>query len=81
MPINTLSLDNGGCEVSYIESFALAETCIDVREQVFKKWKFVGKLSKDSFFLRHKKDLTKNATLSSINKGAGCLVTRRDSGI
>ena len=71
----------GGCEVTYVESFALPEPCIEVREQVFKKWKFEGRLSQKSFFLTHKDDLTKNATLSSLNSGASCLVTRRDSGI
>lgn len=72
---------NGECEVSYQEAFALPETCIAVREQVFKKWKYVGRLSDDSFFLRHKERLTKNATLTSIKSGSECLVTRRHSGI
>ncbi|MDP5255524.1 MULTISPECIES: hypothetical protein [unclassified Vibrio] len=78
---NATPLANNQCEVSYIEAFALPESCLEVREQVFKKWKYVGKLSDDSFFLRHKERLTKNATLSSINHGTGCLVTRRHSGI
>lgn len=72
---------NGECEVSYQESFALTETCLTVREQVFKKWEYIGKLSDDSFFLRHKERFTKNATLTSIKSGSECLVTRRHSGI
>ncbi len=78
---NASPLGDNQCEVSYIEAFALTESCLEVREQVFKKWKYVGKLSDDSFFLRHKERLTKNATLSSINHGTECLVTRRHSGI
>ncbi|MBO1254198.1 hypothetical protein J3L16_00710 [Alteromonas sp. 5E99-2] len=78
---NASPMVNGECEVSYQEAFALPETCIDVREQVFKKWEYVGKLSKDSFFLRHKERFTKNATLTNIKSGSECLVTRRHSGI
>lgn len=74
-------LPNNECEASYQESFSLPENCLAVREQVFKKWEYVGKLSDDSFFLRHKKRFTKNATLTSINAGNECLVTRRHSGI
>lgn len=72
---------NGECEVSYQEAFALTESCLEVREQVFKKWKYIGRLSDDSFFLQHKERLTKNATLTSIKSGTECLVTRRHSGI
>ena len=78
---NASPVVNGECEVSYQEVFALPETCLAVREQVFKKWEYVGKLSDDSFFLRHKERLTKNATLTSIKSGSECLVTRRHSGI
>ncbi|PCJ32002.1 MAG: hypothetical protein COA90_04555 [Gammaproteobacteria bacterium] len=78
---NAMPIDKIGCEVSYIEAFTLPETCTTVREQVFKKWKFIGRLSENSFFLRHKKNLTQNATLSSVNHGTQCLVTKRDSGI
>jgi len=72
---------NNECEVAYQEVFVLAESCLEVREQVFKKWEYVGKLSNDSFFLRHKERFTKNATLTSIKSGSECLVTRRHSGI
>ncbi|MFT2098342.1 hypothetical protein ACMUMQ_08315 [Marinomonas sp. 2405UD66-6] len=78
---NAAPMVNGECEVSYQEVFALPETCLAVREQVFKKWEYVGRLSKDSFFLRHKERLTRNATLTSIKSGSECLVTRRHSGI
>ncbi len=78
---NAAPMINGECEVSYQEVFALPETCIAVREQVFKKWEYVGKLSKDSFFLRHKERFTKNATLTSIKSGSECVITRRHSGI
>lgn len=78
---NAAPMVNGDCEVSYQEVFALPETCVAVREQVFKKWEYVGRLSQDSFFLRHKERLTKNATLTSIKSGSECLVTRRHSGI
>lgn len=78
---NASPMVNGECEVSYQEVFALPETCLAVREQVFKKWEYVGRLSDDSFFLRHKERLTKNATLTSIKSGSECLVTRRHSGI
>lgn len=78
---NASPMVNGECEVSYQEVFALPENCLEVREQVFKKWEYVGRLSKDSFFLRHKERLTKNATLTSIKSGSECLVTRRHSGI
>ena len=78
---NAAPMINGECEVSYQEVFALPETCVAAREQVFKKWEYVGRLSKDSFFLRHKERLTKNATLTSIKSGSECLVTRRHSGI
>lgn len=71
----------GGCEVTSLESFFLPEACVEVREQVFKKWKFVGRLSEDSFFLRHKDELTRNATLSAQDSGASCMVSRRYSGI
>ena len=78
---NASPLADGGCEVSYEEAFVLFESCIEVREQVFKKWKFVGRLSDDTFFLQHKKRLTKNATLTAVSHGTQCLVTRRNSGI
>ncbi|GAB3488844.1 hypothetical protein [Marinomonas epiphytica] len=78
---NASPMVNGECEVSYQEVFALPETCLAVREQVFKKWEYVGRLSDDSFFLRHKERLTRNATLTSIKSGSECLVTRRHSGI
>lgn len=78
---NASPMIQGGCEVSYVESFALPETCVKIREEVFKKWKFVGRLSDKSFFLHHKKELARNATLTSINSGAACLITRRNSGI
>lgn len=78
---NASPLKNGGCEVSYEEAFVLFESCIEVREQVFKKWKFIGRLSEDTFFLKHKKRLTKNATLTAVKQGTQCLVTRRNSGI
>lgn len=76
----TPMLDNK-CEVSYQEVFTILESCLVAREQVFKKWEYVGKLSEDSFFLRHKKRFTKNATLTSIKSGSECLITRRHSGI
>ncbi|MCV2403286.1 hypothetical protein OFY17_10380 [Marinomonas sp. C2222] len=78
---NAAPMINNECEVSYQETFALPETCLAVREQVFKKWEYVGRLSDDSFFLRHKERFTKNATLTSTQQGAGCLVSRRHSGI
>lgn len=78
---NAAPMVNDECEVSYQEVFALPESCLEVREQIFKKWEYVGRLSKDSFFLRHKERFTKNATLTSIKSGSECLVTRRHSGI
>ncbi|MGB0663077.1 MAG: hypothetical protein ACPGMR_04750 [Pontibacterium sp.] len=78
---NASPLADGGCEVSYVESFMITESCIEAREQVFKKWKYIGKLSDDSFFLRHKERLTRNATLTAVKNGTECLVTRRHSGI
>jgi hypothetical protein len=78
---NAFPMVNGECEVSYQEVFEAPENCLEVREQIFKKWEYVGRLSKDSFFLRHKERFTKNATLTSIRSGSECLVTRRHSGM
>lgn len=77
---NASPMVNGECEVSYQEVFVSPENCLEVREQTFKKWEYVGRLSKNSFFLRHKERLTKNATLTSVKSGTECLVTRRHSG-
>ncbi|TYL46534.1 hypothetical protein [Marinomonas sp. IMCC 4694] len=77
---NAFPMVNGECEVSYQEVFESPENCLEVREQIFKKWEYVGRLSKNSFFLRHKERLTKNATLTSVKSGTECLVTRRHSG-
>ena len=68
-----------GCDVSYNESFVIASPCILVREEVFKKWPYKGRLNDDTQVFVNKKDNKKLAYLTNASDNAYCLVSIKKS--
>ena len=71
--------DSTGCDVSYNESFVFASPCILVREEVFKKWPFKGKLNNNTQVFVNKNDHKKLAYLTNATDSAYCLVSIKKS--
>ncbi|ESP93151.1 MULTISPECIES: hypothetical protein [Pseudoalteromonas] len=65
------------CEVTYKESFAVKNPCIVVREEVFKKWLFKGKLNDHTHVFSHKRDENFVGYMTSTKDGSYCLVSRQ----
>lgn len=81
-----------GCKVSYSESFDIKTPCVDARESLFKRWRFLGKLSQTTTVFRYdyprnKKELPENeddrgiAYLTQTRRGTSCLVTKKQQNI
>lgn len=69
---------SGKCDTTYVESFAMQKTCMVVREEVFKSWKYVGTMKKKTLILKNEGGSV-NIYLSSQGAGENlCLVTRRE---
>lgn len=69
---------SGECDATYIETFAIAKSCLLAREETFKGWKYVGTMNKKTLLLENKTGsvnlyLTPQGTSDNI-----CLVTQRE---
>lgn len=73
----SMSHSGGHCEVAYKESFAVKNPCIVVREEVFKKWQFKGKLNDETHVFSHKRDENFVGYMTSTKDGSYCLVSRQ----
>ncbi|MCF2858133.1 hypothetical protein L1286_11670 [Pseudoalteromonas sp. SMS1] len=77
--IFSMSHSGGHCDVAYKESFAVKNPCIVVREEVFKKWQFKGKLNDQTHVFSHKRDDNFVGYMTSTKDGSYCLVSRQKS--
>lgn len=69
---------NGQCQASVVESFALQTDCSDARHEAFSKWTFQGKLNQETFVLSDRRQQDRQAFLTE--QGAHlCLVSVRYS--
>ncbi|KZN54652.1 hypothetical protein N474_17765 [Pseudoalteromonas luteoviolacea CPMOR-2] len=75
--IFSMSHSGGHCDVAYKESFAVKNPCIVVREEVFKKWVFKGKLNDQTHVFSHKRDDNFVGYMTSTKDGSYCLVSRQ----
>lgn len=66
----------GQCMATFQETFTIKSPCILVREEVFKKWQFQGKLNQSSMVLKNMRDKNMRAILSDASDGSYCLVSR-----
>jgi hypothetical protein len=71
----------GNCMVTFQETFTVKSPCILVREEVFKKWQYQGKLNNHTMVFRNQKDISMSAMLSDASDGSYCLVSRNKSGV
>lgn len=67
---------SSGCSVVYMEHFSIPEPCSIAREQVFKKWNFIGKMRKTLVF-SFRRDTDFFGYLTDQGLGKYCLVTKR----
>lgn len=65
------------CQVIAVKSFTVKEPCIAVREEVFKKWNYLGQLNPLTMVLQNKKQPAEQAMLSNQFMGKACLATTR----
>lgn len=63
------------CQVLVTKSFTVKEPCIAVREEIFKKWDYLGQLNPQTMVLRNKKMPAEQALLSNQFMGKACLAT------
>lgn len=69
---------SGKCDTTYIETFALAKSCMLTREEVFSDWAYVGTMNEKTSILKNEND-TVNIYLSSQGTNDNiCLVSKRE---
>ena len=69
---------SGKCDATYIETFALATSCMLAREETYKDWKYVGTLNMKTLMLENESGSV-NVYLSA--QGANdniCLISKRE---
>ncbi len=64
------------CDVIYMETFAFPEPCAIAREELFKKWNFIGKM-KETQVYTFRRDQNLFGYLTQQGAGEFCLVTKR----
>lgn len=64
---------DGKCLLSIEKIFVINEPCIVTREEVFRKWQYLGKLAQDNsnFVLQSHRNADENAYLTEINSEKG----------
>ncbi len=67
---------DGKCDVVYMENFAFPEPCPIAREELFKKWHFIGKM-KNTQVYTFRRDKQLFGYLTDQGLGKFCLVTKR----
>jgi hypothetical protein len=67
---------SNSCKVVVKEAFTVKLPCITVRQEVFKRWQFKGKLSDHTMVVQHMRKPNQKAILSDASDGTYCLVTR-----
>ena len=72
------SKQNQACKVVAKEAFTVKLPCITVRQEVFKRWQFQGKLNVNTMVLQHMRKPTLKGMLSEAVDGSYCLVTRQN---
>lgn len=65
------------CQVVTTKSFTVKEPCIAVREEVFKKWDYLGQLNPLTMVMQNRKNPAEKAFLSNQFSGRACLATTR----
>lgn len=65
------------CQVVTTKSFTVKEPCIAVREEVFKKWDYLGQLNPLTMVMQNRKNPAEQAFLSNQFSGRACLATTR----
>ena len=67
---------NNACKVVVKEAFTVKLPCITVRQEVFKRWQFKGKLNNHTMVVQHMRKPNQKAIMSDASDGTYCLVTR-----
>ena len=70
------SESSNSCKVAVKEAFTVKLPCITVRQEVFKRWEFKGKLNNHTMVVQHMRKPNQKAILSDASDGTYCLVTR-----
>ncbi|MBQ4862531.1 hypothetical protein J8L98_12620 [Pseudoalteromonas sp. MMG013] len=70
----------GQCAVTFQETFTVKSPCILVREEVFKKWQYQGKLNSNTMVFKNQRDTSMSGMLSDASDGSYCLVSRHKNG-
>ncbi|MBQ4846183.1 hypothetical protein [Pseudoalteromonas sp. MMG005] len=70
----------GQCSVTFQETFTVKSPCILVREEVFKKWQYQGKLNSNTMVFKNQRDTSMSGMLSDASDGSYCLVSRHKNG-
>ncbi|MBQ4851385.1 hypothetical protein [Pseudoalteromonas sp. MMG012] len=71
----------GQCSVTFQETFTVKSPCILVREEVFKKWQYQGKLNSNTMVFKNQRDTSMSGMLSDASDGSYCLVSRHKNGV
>ena len=69
---------NTACKVVVKEAFTVKLPCITVRQEVFKRWQFKGKLNSNTLVVQHVRKPKLQGILSDASDGSYCLVTRQN---
>ncbi|NRA70263.1 MAG: hypothetical protein HRU24_04515 [Gammaproteobacteria bacterium] len=77
--VTTATDAQGECQTTITETFVVPHPCITAREEVYKKWTFVGMLTQDTMVLTNPKHTGKLAYLSAAVDGSICLITTKFS--
>lgn len=68
---------DGTCDANYTSSFFVNVPCALAREEVIKRFIYVGQLSGKTQIFKHKRKPHLQAMISPANRGRGCLVTHK----
>ena len=69
---------SGGCDSTYVETFALAKSCMLSREEIYKDWTYDGTMNGKTLVLKNKSG---NVTVYLTPQGTNdniCLVSKRE---
>lgn len=74
---SAMAKKDGSCDANYTSSFFVNVPCALAREEVVKKFVYVGQLNAKTQIFKHKRKPHLQAMISPANRGKGCLVTHK----
>lgn len=74
---SAMAKKDGSCDANYTSSFFVNVPCALAREEVVKKFTYVGQLNSKTQVFKHKRNPNLQAMISPANRGKGCLVTHK----